>query len=556
MDRSRWEDLKEEVLQRVDVEDLCRKSLEKVHVERGELKALCPYHEEKQPSFYLNIDRKVFYCQGCGQKGNAIDLYMQIYGLPFKESLLRMADELGLDIENPSPSVPLPPREPTADPAPPPISPRKVDFFHTALRENLSAQKYLIAQRGLKRKTLKQYGIGWDGQRYTIPIRDEKGDIVNIRRYSQTKSTTGKMLNYVENVDGKIRRYGSPARLYGLDELCKANGQSKQVIVCEGEWDRLLLCQNGHLAVTGTHGAKTWRKEWSEHFAGKDVVLIFDTDRQGRSAAKDVSEALLPFAKSVKNIILPFEEKDANKDITDWYVKERRTDDELKKIISKAKPLKKPAVDDTELDFTMHRMTTYGSVPKRYLLEITPDKRERGIMEIDCDSLMRPTKFEKAFAESFNRFPIGMPASARQWREIVNKWLDESTVMAMPYEASDLGALREILLEKLEQMPIGESASDLERGMAIDTPEKKRVFRASHLLHSVALEMGDLGRNTVYASMRQLGCTAENIRIGNARYRVWTLPEEITNGQKREELFAGEPAIESGLSAEEPRHLN
>lgn len=555
VDRHQWEELKIEVLEKIDAEEFCRQHLGGVKMERGEVAALCPFHDESHPSLFVNAARKVFYCQGCGQKGSLIDLHMQVQGLPFRDSLLRLADELGIDAENPAPTRILPAARTPSDSRPPPISPRKVDFWHNELRQKQEKQTCLIKDRGLKRKTLAQYKIGWDGQRYTIPVYDDKGDIVNIRRYDPQKRTSGKMLNYVETVDGKVRRYGSPARLYGLDELKKSNGRTRQIVVCEGEWDRLLLCQHGHLAVTGTHGAKTWRKEWTPLFTGENVVLLFDTDRQGRAAAKQVAEALLPVAAAVRDIALPLKDLDRHKDVTDWYVAEGRSNEELIRIITKTQPLKIDAVDDGDLDFVLHRMTTYGSVPKRYLLDITPCQRERGVMEIDCDTLMRPGKFERAFAEHFNRLPCGMPGRASAWREIVNKWLDESTVLTMPEEASDRGALKEYLLEQLEKMAVGDAASDLDRGMAVDTPAGKRVFRAPSLFRQVALEFGDLGRSAVYSALRQLGCEAENVRVGDTRLRVWSIPADITTGKARQDLFADEDVIESGLSPER-QHLN
>lgn len=549
MDRHRWEELKTEVLEKLDAEDFARQHLGQAKIERGEVAALCPFHDEKRPSLFINAARKVFYCQGCGQKGNLIDLYMQVQALPFRDALLRLADELGIDAKNPAPTRILPEEPPHARPSPP-ISPRKVDFWHNELRQKAEKQTYLIKERGLKRKTLAQYKIGWDGQRYTIPVYDDKGDIVNVRRYDPRKKTSGKMLNYVETVEGRTRRYGSPARLYGLDELSRQNGRTRQVFICEGEWDRLLLCQNGHIAVTGTHGAKTWRKEWTPLFRGENVVLLFDTDRQGRAAAKQVADVLIPVAAAVRDIVLPLSDPEQHKDVTDWYVAEGRTDEELLRLVTKTQPLKADAVDDSELDFTMHRMTTYGSVPKRYLLDITPCQRDRGVMEIDCDTLMRPTKFERAFAEHFNRLPCGMPKSASAWREIVNKWLDESTVLAMPEEASDRGALKEYLLEQLEKMAVGDSASDLDRGMAVDTPGGQRVFRAPSLFRQVALEFGDLGRTAVYSALRQLGCEAVVAKLGGSTHRVWAIPSDIVTGKARQEMFAGEIVIESGLLPE------
>lgn len=129
----------------------------------------------------------------------------------------------------------------------------------------------------------------------------------------------------------------SPARLYGVDELVKYDGG--QVAISEGEFDRLLLQQEGFMAVTGTHGCSTFRPEWVQAFAGKDVVVIYDCDAEGQAA---VNKIILKAFKeavtsgkvcSIKNVVFPLKGDKEDKDVTDYFHKRGFTGADLQKLI-------------------------------------------------------------------------------------------------------------------------------------------------------------------------------------------------------------------------------
>ena len=531
MDSQRWEDMKAEVLERTPIEEFVRANLD--HVESGgpgELKALCLYHDEAKPSLHVNLEGKGFYCQGCGEKGNLIDLYMKVHDKPFKDALLAMASALGIDTDNPAPAQQQsrPPPKPKPKPKEnPPISINKVKAWHKDLRAAPDRVKWLVKNRGMQRKTLATYLIGWDGQRYTIPVFDATGQVVNVRRYSPESGASGKMLNYTEKVGGEKVKYGSPARLYGLDELKKAKPGAR-VHVTEGEWDKLVLSQQGWLTVTGTHGCKTWLEEWNKHFKGKEVVLLYDADRQGKLAAARVTKELVTLARSVRPVELPLKGED-QKDVTDWFVKAGRDADTLAALIQGTPPAAGPEPDCTEddLDFMVEKITTFDSVPKKYVLEITPTFRQAGEMEINGDTLLNPAKFERAFTAYFNRCPEGMPSKAKDWKQIVNAWLDRSLVIAMPPEASELAALREVLTDELRKMPVSEGRSELDRAKALNTVAGDRVFKAVALRRILVADFGDVTKHTMCAALRRIGCESKVVKIEGRTVKVWTIPKEL-----------------------------
>lgn len=278
--------------------------------------ALCPFHSDKNQSFGFNTRTGVWNCFSMCGKGDLFTYRINLFGTSFKDELFRLGDKYGI------------PR-PASKEAKPFIKESQIKTWINNLWANKEVVRWLQEKRGLSEQTLKKHCIGWDTkrQRNTIPVRDEKGNVVNVRLYNAKKSP--KMINFV---DGKFK-YGSPARLYGLDEMRDYQGDS--VFFCEGEFDRLLLQQEGFMALTGTAGASTFRPEWGETFKGKNAILILDCDDPGQAAAKTIMKVLKKSeAKSIKNIVLPLKGDKSDKDITDFLHKRSLTGADLRKIIN------------------------------------------------------------------------------------------------------------------------------------------------------------------------------------------------------------------------------
>ncbi len=299
---SRLEEYKQKIIERLKWEDVYS-GIENKSANDGEwITGLCPFHQDTNPSFSFNKSTLQWVCFAeCG-KGDVFDFIMNTSGNNFKDTLFDLGDRYNI------------PR-PKCSENRPPICEDKIKEWQSYLNINQEGKRYLIEERGLTEETIQRYSIGWDSkrQRYTIPVRDENGRVVNVRLYSKRQEP--KMINYTE---GKWK-YGSPARLYGLDEL--VGSSSTQVIICEGEWDRLLLQQEGFVAVTSTHGCTTFRQEWVSYFKSKDVVFIFDCDEEGKKASLNIINNLFRESEvnSVKNIILPLKGTKDENDITDYF---------------------------------------------------------------------------------------------------------------------------------------------------------------------------------------------------------------------------------------------
>ena len=312
-----WKKYKQDILSKLNFDDVFSQINNQKPGSNGWVSGLCPFHADTRSSFSYNHQTGQWKCfTGCGG-GSVLDYIVLTSGQKFKDVLFMMGDKLGI-------------QRPYEDQAKrPPIKEELIRHYQDCLNNDEGVKKYLQEQRGLALATINRYQVGWDirRQRFTIPVRDERGILSNIRLYNAKKDP--KIINYTEGV----WKYGSPARLYGLDELVKSEG--KQVILCEGEWDRLLLQQENLLAVSGTHGCSVFRPEWVQFFRGRNIIIIYDNDKEGQNAAVNI--VLKAFKNSeinsVKNIALPLKGDKDDKDITDFFHRHGFTGADLQKLI-------------------------------------------------------------------------------------------------------------------------------------------------------------------------------------------------------------------------------
>lgn len=186
----------------------------------------------------------------------------------------------------------------------------------TRIREYLN-------QRGIADFVIHAYLLGWNGSRITIPIRNISGRIASFRlARDPADSESPKMLTTP----------GARAELYGWEVLMR---RPDRIIVCEGEFDRLVLASYGFAAVTSTGGAATFRDEWVSRIAQvSEVYLCFDRDDAGRHGAAMIA-ARIDYARVVT---LPDDVGDGG-DIGDFFVRLGRTAAEFEVLLRSAKPL-------------------------------------------------------------------------------------------------------------------------------------------------------------------------------------------------------------------------
>jgi hypothetical protein len=178
---------------------------------------------------------------------------------------------------------------------------------HKALPEKV--RRYLN-NRGIPDHTVDEKLLGWNGSRITIPVFGLSGDVVQFR-YAKSPTDTSDSPKVRSDV-------ASGPELYGWESLAK---NPKRAIICEGEFDRLVLEARGFPAVTSTAGANTFLDAWLPHFEGvRHVYICFDRDETGEAAARSL-KVRLPRARIVR---LP-DAVGPKGDITDYFVRLKNT---------------------------------------------------------------------------------------------------------------------------------------------------------------------------------------------------------------------------------------
>jgi CHC2 zinc finger len=181
----------------------------------------------------------------------------------------------------------------------------RAEKFHNFLPEEI--RSYLKG-RGIPATIIEGHLLGWNGKRITMPIFGENSRKVLGFRYA--KSPTD-----ISDTPEVISDAGLGVQLYGLDKLLR---KPSRIVICDGEFNRLVLEANDFAAVSSTAGADTFLLEWLPYFEGvKQVFICFNRDRAGEEAAQRV-HAILPRARIVK---LPA----CALDVTDFFVFQEKT---------------------------------------------------------------------------------------------------------------------------------------------------------------------------------------------------------------------------------------
>jgi DNA primase len=299
----------------------------------GELKGLCPFHEEKSPSFHVTPARGLYHCFGCGVGGDTIDFVIRMEHLSFAEVVERLAQRAGIEIryEQGGSST----RGGNAGQRTRLVAAHRaaVDYYAARLADDPAAKpaRAFLAERGFDDAAAAAYGVGyspdsWDaltkhlaaegfsreeclaaglcsqGQRGVVdrfrgrlmfPIRDNSGDPIGFGARALKEGDQPKYLNTPETPI-----YKKSHVLYGLDKARIEIARRAQAVVVEGYTD-VMAC---HLAgvptavatcgtsLTGDHIQMLRRLLMDQDEFRGEVVFTFDGDSAGQRAALKVFE--------------------------------------------------------------------------------------------------------------------------------------------------------------------------------------------------------------------------------------------------------------------------
>ena len=328
----------DEIRARVPVSDVVGRRVKLIRAGR-EMKACCPFHNEKTPSFYVNDDKAFYHCFGCGAHGDIISFLIDQEGMEFRDAVETLASQAGLDMPEESPES----RERAkAAQGLHDVAALAADWFQAKLRDDggADARRYL-QERGLSEATIRDFGIGFapnargalrsaldapeeklvgaglvirpeDGGRepydrfrgrIMFPIRDTRG---------RTVGFGGRILGqgepkYLNSPDGPL--FDKGRLLYNLDKAGPAARKSSRLAVVEGYMDVIALGQAGFAEAVAPMGTALTEDQLKLAWrAAPEPVLCFDGDSAGVRAAHRSALRALPLlqpGKSVRFAILP-----------------------------------------------------------------------------------------------------------------------------------------------------------------------------------------------------------------------------------------------------------
>lgn len=185
------------------------------------------------------------------------------------------------------------------------------------------ALAYLCDRRGLTVDTILDYELGYDvtGDAITLPVRDADNTLLGIKR------------RLLDPPSPRDKARNSP-KLAALYPLAVFEEDPPAVVLCEGEFDALLLNQHGVPAVTPTTGTQGWDKhpEWAQWFVGRHVAVIYDAGSD-ELAAERATRLRRDGARRAWPVDLMLAGLKPDEDVTDWFVTYRRTADGLRDVV-------------------------------------------------------------------------------------------------------------------------------------------------------------------------------------------------------------------------------
>ena len=331
------ESFKQDLLNRIDVVDVVSRYV-KLKKSGANFTGLCPFHNEKSPSFSVSPAKQFYHCFGCGAHGNAIGFLMSYAGLGYVDAVKDLAASAGMQVPEFRPASPQEAARRERETDLYAMMERAMDFYRAELKRSPPAIEYLKG-RGLSGEIAARFRIGyapddWQALRAAFPEYEDKalvecGLVIENegKRYDRFRdrvmfpiqSARGAVIGFGGRVlgPGEPKYLNSPEtplfekgrEIYGLVQARDAIRKTGRALVVEGYMDVVALAQYGvgyavatlGTATTATHVSKLLR-------LADELVFCFDGDAAGRKAAWRALEVSLPLApdhKPIRFLFLP-----------------------------------------------------------------------------------------------------------------------------------------------------------------------------------------------------------------------------------------------------------
>jgi len=406
------EDIIERIKQENDIVDIISETVKLKRSGRNYM-GLCPFHNEKSPSFSVSQDKQIYKCFSCGEAGNVITYVMKKKNLDFMEALKVLAEKVNipLDLGNGEPSEVTKKREILFR-----ANIESARIFFNNLAVNNAAKEYFL-NRGIQESTIRKFGLGygndsWNNLIYQLRkkgIRDEimleaglviknekKGNIFDRFRNRvmfPIFDIKGRVIGFGGRVldDSKPKYLNSPetlvfqkgTNLYGLNLAIKNTMEDRYFVIVEGYMDCISLHQYGITNVVASLGTALTvnQARLLKRYADK-VIISYDADVAGQTATMRGLEVLRDAGFDVRVLIIP-----KGKD-PDEFIRSNGKGAFLK-LIESALPLINYRLKRAEegINFKdQESLIIYGDKVTNILTELNPVEKDVYIKKISEDT--------------------------------------------------------------------------------------------------------------------------------------------------------------------------
>lgn len=315
-------DVVEKIKESVDIVDFINSKVPLRKVGKN-YKALCPFHNEKTPSFYVSQNLRMFHCFGCGISGDVIKFVQEFEKVSFLDAVKILGEYANIEVDL---------KEDELDKY------YKVNediarYYHSILLNDKNALDYL-KKRNIKDETIKKFLLGYAPYKNTLEKFEKiygRATLLKLGLVGENDRFRNRIIFPIFTVSGRIAGFGgriigegepkylnspeSPVYskrniLYSLYHSKKSIGEKKEVVIVEGYLDYLSCFQSGFENVLATLGtALTENQSLILSRYAKKIIMFYDMDRSGMDASirnlgffidKDV-EIFVAFSKDAKD---------------------------------------------------------------------------------------------------------------------------------------------------------------------------------------------------------------------------------------------------------------
>lgn len=270
--------------------------------------AICPFHQDTDPSLYINQNHQTYTCFVCGAHGDVFDFIIEFNKTSFPDAVKHVATKYGIDI-NPNYTPEEKQRASERNKMLQEVAKTQA-LFVSNLHQNKEALDYITIERGFTKQIIEEFGVGYAvngfyGGRITFPMHNYTSNVVGfsgrILKYDKAKKEVPKYKNTSEN---SIFHKGE--LLFGFIQARRAIIEKKLAYFVEGQTDVMMMHQRAiKNTIAGSGTALTPAQARKIRTTTDNIVLVYDGDEAGKKAAFKNIKILLPTGINIYIVTMP-----------------------------------------------------------------------------------------------------------------------------------------------------------------------------------------------------------------------------------------------------------